>query len=132
MMWILEPVARADDGVWQGRPLMIVAVRAPNAVFARLAADRWAAECGYCDAQAPGFESQLLYLAREVFLDRTLANGEVALIEGPTPSIGPQNERPHSNRPRRESAEGKTTTTGGSDVPDFPGNSEGRIANGSA
>lgn len=121
-MWILEPIARADDGVWQGRPLMTVAVRAPSAVFARLAADRWAAECGYCDAQAPGFENQLLYIAREVFLDRSLENGEVALIAGPTPSIGPQNERPRSKRASRASPEGKTTTSGGSDAADFPGN----------
>jgi hypothetical protein len=120
--WILEPAAALDDGVWQGRPLMTVAVQASSAAFARITADRWASIQTYCDSRRPGFEDQLLYHAREAEIDLNFDEGDVLLLAGPSASTGPQNERPKSSGLKHTSPEGKTTTTGASDAGDFPGN----------
>ena len=42
MIWLIEPNAAPEDGWWQGRPIWQLAVDAPSAAFARLAAERWA------------------------------------------------------------------------------------------
>jgi hypothetical protein len=73
MIWLIEPSAAPEDGWWQGRPIWQLAVDAPSAAFARLAAERWArrrqrhAHIGNESSSVnAGFIDQRLYRARQL------------------------------------------------------------------
>lgn len=54
-LWVLEPIAHADDPTWQGRRIWArVIVAAESPAFARLAAEDWALDDG---VKQPGNES---------------------------------------------------------------------------
>jgi hypothetical protein len=95
-IWLLEPSAGPEDGCWQGRPIWQLAVAAPSAAFARLAAERWARDRlphRYTGHQnSAGFGDQRLYHARPLAEGGACSIGDftgasVLVLAGPMASV---------------------------------------------
>jgi len=94
-IWLVEPNAPPEDGWWQGRPIWQLAVTAPSAAFARLAAERWALGQrrfvpvgNESSSRNAGFADPRLYHVHEMpegaVLDETAE--AVTVLAGPVPS----------------------------------------------
>jgi hypothetical protein len=98
-VWLLEPSAAPDDSWWQGRPIWQLAVAAPSAAFARLAAERWARDrlpYRKVGNESPslnaGFIDQRLYHARPMAEGTETSIGDfarspVVVLAGPMASM---------------------------------------------
>jgi uncharacterized membrane-anchored protein len=95
--WLIEPAAAPEDPAWQGRDIWQLLVKAPNAAFARVAAENWAqpenpVPAGNMSAlNNAGFTDQKLYRVRELPHNEGPALAEfeaepVMVLAGPMPS----------------------------------------------